>query len=155
MELVNELYLFAELSVFTPTTSKDSNKSQLKPSTLHGVLRNLTLLLAPMAPYLAHELWDMIGERSNLLKAPWPTFSPALIEEEQKERPIQVDGKLRSVIVVPSGASEELLKERILADEKIRRATAGKQIVAVIHATNISNVVTGTVSFTSKPEKQK
>ncbi len=42
MELVNELYLFAELSVFTPTTSKDSNKSQLKPSTLHGVLHNLT-----------------------------------------------------------------------------------------------------------------
>src|SRR5713101_2000438 len=155
MELVNDANrrMLGSEDTHNPVTGALVKGDEIPLTLLADVQQNIVLLLAPMAPYLAHELWGMIGETSNLLKAPWPTFSPELIEEEQKERPIQVDGKLRSVIVVPSGASEELLKERILADEKIRRATAGKQIVAVIHATNISNVVTGTLSLTSKPEK--
>jgi leucyl-tRNA synthetase len=112
------------------------------------------LLLAPMAPYLAHELWEMTGEKSNLLKAPWPKYDPALIEEEQKERPIQVDGKLRSIIVVPADASKTLLDERVLADEKVRRAIAGRGIKAVIHAQNISNVVTHIMTYTSDPKNK-
>jgi leucyl-tRNA synthetase len=123
------------------------------------VQRSMALLLAPFAPFIAHELWEMIGEKDSLLKAPWPKYEAALIEEEQKERPIQVDGKLRSVITMPADTSEPQIEERILADEKIKRAIAGRHILEVKHAKNISNVVTvtaGTVSLmpnTSEPKK--
>ena len=71
--------------------------------------RNLVLLLAPFAPYLAHELWEMLGEKGNLLKAPWPKYDAALAKEEEIEIPVQVNGKLRGRIVVPADASEDFV----------------------------------------------
>jgi leucyl-tRNA synthetase len=97
------------------------------------VQRNLVLLLAPFAPYLAHELWEMLGERGNLLKAPWPKYDAALAREEEIEIPVQINGKLRSRVVVSADASEETVLERALADEKVRAAIAGKQIVKKIY----------------------
>ena len=91
--------------------------------------RAFVLLLAPFAPYLAHELWESLGERRNLLKMPWPTYDPELAKEEEIEIPVQVNGKLRNVVVVPAGSSEEIIIQAALADEKIKSATTGKQIV--------------------------
>src|SRR3979490_2231694 len=88
MELVNELYVFVEGNIVTPTTSHDGSQGQrsvIRPHVLHGILHNLALLLAPMAPYLAHELWKMTGETSNLLKAPWPRYDPALAADDEIE----------------------------------------------------------------------
>jgi leucyl-tRNA synthetase len=96
------------------------------------VQRQFVLLLAPFAPYLAHELWEMLGEKSSLLRAPWPTYDPELAKEEEIEIPVQVNGKLRSVIVVPADASGELILERALADEKVKAFIAGKTIVKKI-----------------------
>jgi leucyl-tRNA synthetase len=99
---------------------------------LANVQRTFVLLLAPFAPYLAHELWETLGEKGSLLRAPWPKYDPALAKEEEIEIPVQVNGKLRSRIVVPADASESLIYERALADEKIQAAIAGKQIVKKI-----------------------
>jgi len=96
------------------------------------VQRTFVLLLAPFAPYLAHELWESLGEKENLLKARWPKYDAALAKEEEVEIPVQVNGKLRGRVVVPADAGEELVKERALADEKVKAAIAGKQIVKVI-----------------------
>jgi leucyl-tRNA synthetase len=93
------------------------------------VQRDLVLLLAPFAPYLAHELWEMLGEKGSLLKASWPKYDPALAKEDEIEIPVQVNGKLRSVVVVPAGSSEDVIREAALADSKIKAAVAGKQIV--------------------------
>ncbi|MGC1226276.1 MAG: class I tRNA ligase family protein, partial [Candidatus Sulfotelmatobacter sp.] len=98
-----------------------------------GVQRNLVLLLAPFAPYLANELWEMIGETDSLLKAPWPKYDPDLAKEEELEIPVQINGKLRSRVIVPADASEDFVVGRALADEKIRSATASKQIVKKIY----------------------
>jgi len=94
--------------------------------------RNLVLLLAPLAPYLAHELWEMLGEKGNLLREPWPKYDPALAKEEEIEIPVQINGKLRSRLVVPADAEEEFVRERALADEKVRAALNGKQVDKVI-----------------------
>jgi leucyl-tRNA synthetase len=89
-------------------------------------------LLAPFAPYLAHELWETLGEKGGLLRAPWPKYDPALAKEDEIEIPVQVNGKLRSRLLVPAGANEEFVRERAMADEKVRAAMNGKQVAKVI-----------------------
>ncbi|HTZ83854.1 MAG TPA: leucine--tRNA ligase [Candidatus Acidoferrales bacterium] len=123
MELVNTLY-GAEDAIA---------RKAVPPAFLAEVQRDLVLLLAPFAPYLAHELWEMTGQKGSLLRAAWPKFDPALAKEEEIEIPVQINGKLRSRIVVPADSSEEYVIEQALADEKVRAALAGKQIVKKIY----------------------
>jgi len=94
--------------------------------------RTIVLLLAPFAPFLAHELWEMLGEKGNVLKAPWPRYDAELAKEEEIQIPVQVNGKLRAVVTVPAGSSEDTIREVALADEKVRSSIAGKQIVKKI-----------------------
>jgi leucyl-tRNA synthetase len=117
MELVNELYRLEE---------------NVPVSLLAEVQRDLALLLAPFAPYLAQELWEMLGEKGNILRAAWPKYDPALAKEDEIEIPVQINGKLRGLISVPAEATEEVLRAAALADEKIQAAIAGRQIVKVI-----------------------
>jgi len=122
MELVNEIY-----------GAEDAIAGGRVPASLIAELqRNIALLLAPMAPYFAHELWEMTGEKSNLLKAAWPRFDAALAAEDEIEIPVQVNGKLRSVVLVPADANEDGIKQAALADEKVCSAIVGKQVVKVI-----------------------
>jgi leucyl-tRNA synthetase len=123
MELVNVLYGAEEAIA----------RGEVPAPFLADVQRKLVLLLAPFAPYLAHELWEMLGEKGNLLKAPWPQYDAALAKEEEIEIPVQINGKLRSRVVVPADASEETVLERVLADERVRTAIAGKQMVKRIY----------------------
>jgi leucyl-tRNA synthetase len=122
MELVNEIYGAEEAIA----------EGRVPPSLIAEVQRNIALLLAPMAPYLAHELWEMTGEKSNLLKAPWPKYDAALAAEDEIEIPVQVNGKLRGLVVVPAAATDDQIKQAALTDEKVQAAIAGKQVVKVI-----------------------
>jgi leucyl-tRNA synthetase len=122
MELVNALYGVEEKAA----------SGEIPAALLADAQRTLALLLAPFAPYLAHELWEMLGEKSNLLKAQWPKYDPVLAKEEEIEIPVQINGKLRSRVLVPADASEVLILERALADEKIKTMIAGKQIIKKI-----------------------
>jgi leucyl-tRNA synthetase len=119
MELVNMLYDMEEAIA----------DNAIPLPFLAEAQRSLVLLLAPFAPYLAHELWEMLGEKGNLLKTPWPKYDAALAKEEELEIPVQVNGKLRGRIVVSADATENFVLERALADEKVRSAIAGKQLV--------------------------
>jgi leucyl-tRNA synthetase len=124
MELVNALYAVEDISV---------EGAKALPAAIQAtVQRDLVLLLAPFAPYLAHELWEMLGEKGSLLRAPWPKYDPVLAKEDEIEIPVQVNGKLRSLVVVAADASEETIRERGLSDEKIKSLLTGKQIVKVI-----------------------
>jgi leucyl-tRNA synthetase len=123
MELVNVLYGAEEAIA----------RNEVPAPFLADVQRNLVLLLAPFAPYLAHELWEMLGHKENLLKAAWPKYDSALAKEEEIEIPVQVNGKLRSRVVVSADATEETVLERALADEKVQASIAGKQVVKKIY----------------------
>jgi leucyl-tRNA synthetase len=93
----------------------------------------IILLLAPFAPYLARELWEILGEKENLLKAPWPKYDPVLAKEDELEIPVQINGKLRSRITVPADTSEEQVLVHALTDEKIKSLLGGKQMVKKIY----------------------
>jgi leucyl-tRNA synthetase len=123
MELVNVLYGAEEAIA----------RNEVPVPFLADVQRSLVLLLAPFAPYLAHELWEMLGEKGNLLKAPWPRFDAELAKEEELVIPVQINGKLRGRVVVSADATEETVLERALADEKVQVAIVGKQIAKKIY----------------------
>ncbi len=118
MELVNVLY-GAEEAIAQDAIPKP---------VLAEVQRNLVLLLAPFAPYLAHELWEMLGEKGSLLRAPWPKYDAALAKEEMVTTALMVNGKLRSRIVVPADATDDAIRQLALADGKIASLVAGKQL---------------------------
>ncbi len=125
MELVNELYAYED--------AVQQNPDQAAPAALMAdVQRDLTLMLAPFAPYLAHELWEMLGQSSELLRAPWPKYDPALAKEEEVEIAVQVNGKIKARITVPADADDESVRTLALADEKVKSAIAGKEVVKVL-----------------------
>jgi len=135
MELLNDAgrWVLGSPSVNNPSTGEFAEGYDIPSSVLGEVKRTLVLLLAPFAPYLAHELWEMLGEKGSLLKAPWPKYDAALAKEDELEIPVQINGKLRSRITVPADASESFVLERALADEKVQSIIAGKQIVKKIY----------------------
>jgi leucyl-tRNA synthetase len=124
MELTNELYAYED------SVQRGGDAAPL--SLVADAQRKLVLMLAPFAPYLAHELWETLGETSNLLRAEWPHYDPALAKEEEVEIAIQVNGKVRSRIVVPAEAEDDQVREQALADEKVKAAIAGKELVKVM-----------------------
>ena len=67
-------------------------------------METFTLLLAPMAPHAAEELWQILGHAETLAYEPWPTYDPALLKDDEVEIPVQVNGKLRGRVVVPADA---------------------------------------------------
>jgi leucyl-tRNA synthetase len=146
MELVNALYGYEEsvasASVVRAASPVSAVVNDASVALMAEVQRNLVLLLAPFAPYLAHELWEMLGEKENLLKASWPRYHAELAKEEELEIPVQINGKLRSRIVVPADATEDFVIERAQADEKVQSAIVGKQIVKKIYvAGKLVNIV--------------
>jgi leucyl-tRNA synthetase len=133
MELLNEANrALGSGSTQNPVTREIVQGDEVPLPLLSDVQRHLVLLLAPFAPHLAHELWEMLGEEGSLLRASWPKYDPALAKEEEIEIPVQINGKLRGLIVVPVDSSKEVIQEHALSDQKIKAAMAGKQMVKVI-----------------------
>jgi len=97
-------------------------------------IESLVVMLAPISPHIAEEMWEALGHTSGLLdgKPKWPIADPELARQEELEVPVQVNGKLRSRVVAAPDVSEEELREAALADEKIRAHIDGHQVVKVI-----------------------
>ncbi len=121
-----------ELNNLLSSMEQDISAGNIPSEDLAESKRVLILLLAPFAPYLAHELWETLGEKGSLLKAPWPKYDALLAKEEELEIPVQVNGKLRGRVVVPADATEDFVVARALAVEKIQSFLAGKAIVKKI-----------------------
>ena len=99
---------------------------------IRELLRTLVLLLAPFAPYLAAELWEQLGEEGAVLRAPWPVSDPELAREDELEIPVQVNGKLVTVVRVPADATPKAIEVAALANEKVQSRIAGKTIIKII-----------------------
>lgn len=107
-------------------------------------MRKLTLLLAPMAPHLAEELWQRLGNDESLTYAPWPEYDDAKCEESTVKIGVQVNGKARGVIEVPKDADEALARELAFADSKVESYVKGKEVKKFIYVPNrIVNIVIG------------
>ena len=126
MSLVNELYAYED--------AVQRGEAAAPVWLMADVQRRLVLMLAPFAPYLAYELWEMLGETSDLLRAPWPTYDPELTKEEEVEIALQVNGKIRSRANIAANATEEQYKELAFNDEKMKADLEGKKVLRVVVA---------------------
>ena len=91
----------------------------------------LLTLLNPMAPHITEELNEQIGFKP-ICERKWPTYDEEKTIDEEKEIGVQVNGKLRATIKVNINDSEEMLKEKALAEENVKKFTEGKEIIKVI-----------------------
>ena len=105
---------------------------------LREVVDGLVLILSPMAPFAAEELWRRIGHTDSPLQNAWPNYIEAALTEESVEIPVQVNGKLRARIAVPAdvAADANALKDAALAHEKIAERLEGKTLVKAIGIPN-------------------
>ncbi|MGE3809474.1 MAG: class I tRNA ligase family protein, partial [Gemmataceae bacterium] len=109
-----------------------------------AALETFVLLLAPFAPHLAEELWAALGHKETLAYATWPTFDATLIQADEVEVPVQLNGKVKSKLTVPAGIDAKALEELARGDDKIKSLLEGKQIKKVIVVPGkLVNIVAG------------
>ncbi len=130
MELVNTLQ------------DQEPLDQNVRPAVIQETLDLMTVMLAPMAPHMAEELWEMLGHASGLHRTAWPEYSAELAQDEQVEVVIQINGRVRGKIRVDGGLQEEELLERAFGDPKIEQLLRGAHIVKRIVVPNkLVNIV--------------
>ncbi|MGB9103981.1 MAG: leucine--tRNA ligase [Terriglobales bacterium] len=137
MELLNLLYEFR-----SAPGVEEEKRAWISEPVLREVQRTFVLLLHPFAPFLSHELWEMLGEKGSLLRHPWPKYDPALAREEQIEIVVQVNGKIRARLLVAADAGEEDVRQLALNDPKVLSSLDGKKILkAIVVPHKLVNIV--------------
>ena len=96
------------------------------------VAEPLVLMLAPLAPHVAEELWSRMGHAASLAYEPFPEADPALVAEDTVTVPVQVNGKLRATLRVPAGTTDADLEAAARADERVRRHLDGRTVRRVV-----------------------
>lgn len=121
MELVNAMYQYRDLP------ECDRNE---------GVLREavdaLLLLLAPFAPHITEELWNLTGHEGSIHAQPWPQYDPEVIVEDEITIVIQINGKVRERLLVPADIKPDAMRELVMQQEKVRQLIGDKKVVKVI-----------------------
>ncbi|MCH7808550.1 MAG: leucine--tRNA ligase, partial [Planctomycetes bacterium] len=97
-----------------------------------AVLEPFILVLAPFAPHLAEELWNRLGHDDTLTYEPWPAHDEELVRDAEVEIAVQVLGKIKGRVMVPTDADEETIKQVAMAEPRVAKAIEGKTIRKVI-----------------------
>jgi leucyl-tRNA synthetase len=101
-------------------------------TTPRQVAEPLVLMVAPLAPHVAEELWSRLGHDASLVWEDFPVADPALLVEDEVELPVQVAGKVRSRITVAAGADAASVEAAALADGKVAAAIGGRPIQRIV-----------------------
>jgi len=91
-------------------------------------MESFVLMLSPMAPHIAEELWQVLGNSESIAYAPWPALNPRYIEESSIEMPVQINGKVRGRITVSSDADKEEMEQAALSDPKVKKHLEGHSV---------------------------
>jgi len=141
MELVNELYAFCSktgcIRIGRDADDPETVGAIERPATL-AVLKEaieaLVLMISPFVPHMAEELWEQLGHADGVVAAGWPAFDEAVAKAEAIVVPVQVNGKVRARLTVPADASEDQLREMVLADPQVAKHLEGKTVRKVVIA---------------------
>ncbi|MBU4276053.1 MAG: leucine--tRNA ligase [Proteobacteria bacterium] len=124
MELVNQISLVEQ----DETVAGDPQRAAV----LREAVEAAVVLISPMAPHIADELWQRMGGRGYLIEHGWPTWDEAALVREEKLVVVQVQGKVRSKLTMPADADDAALEAAALADEKVQKFIDGRPVKKVI-----------------------
>jgi leucyl-tRNA synthetase len=124
MELVNEIH------------DAEPLEGSVRTEVIREVLDLLTLMLAPMIPHAAEEMWEMLGHTGGLMRASWPEFRAELAADESVEVVVQVNGKVRAKMMVAAGEAEQAVLAKAKSEGKVSAELNGKQIVKSVVVPN-------------------
>jgi leucyl-tRNA synthetase len=123
MELVNAIYHYrSEHNGYDPQAF----------SVLRSAVNTAIVLVSPMVPHIADEMWEALGHKKSVVHEPWPRWDEEAAAEEEQLIVVQVNGRLRNRIHVSPSASREEIKEAALADERIKKFIGGKPVRKVV-----------------------
>jgi leucyl-tRNA synthetase len=105
---------------------------QQEGSAPREVVRAMVLMLAPLTPHLAEELWERLGETAPLAYVEFPDADPALLVDDTVEVPVQINGKVRGKVTVPAGASDAEHEAAARADARVAELLAGATVRKVV-----------------------
>ena len=108
------------------------NEMTASESRPRDILEPFCLLLAPYAPHLAEELWQVLGHDHSLLWESFPQAEEQWLAVSKVEVPVQINGKVRTRMEVETEISEEQIRELVLADERVQEYTEGKDLVKFV-----------------------
>jgi len=108
------------------------NESYKQTEIPKAYVEGFTKLLSPLAPHIAEELWEILGNEPSVSLTSWPTYDPDKLVESTVEIVIQVNGKVRSKLTVPKTIDRAALEEKALADDHIKEWLQGKTVRKVI-----------------------
>jgi leucyl-tRNA synthetase len=142
MELVNGLYAFSEKTVTGgPTRRIDEDVEHAgdveRKETICVVreaVEALIRMLAPFAPHTAEEMWELLGYEGGLAAATWPEYNAEVAKAEEIVIPVQVNGKVRGRVTVPTDISDDELQRAALAEPGVQAHVAGKAVRKVVVA---------------------
>ena len=136
MELLNDMTTYKQEVIDKNDVSTESKKIWKE------VLDKVILLIAPFAPHIADELWEIIGNTTFTFEEEWPTFEEELTKEHKMNLVVQINGKIRETIPAKIGLTKEEYEKLAFDSEKIKKAVEGKEVVKVIVVPNkLVNIV--------------
>ncbi len=136
--------MVAALMEFTNALYKARDAGLAGTPAWKSAIETLMLLIAPVAPHIAEELWSRTGRGYSVHQQAWPVADPALAAEDEVEIVLQVNGKVRDKLTVPAGAGEEQLRELAMASDRVKGHVGEKSIRKVIVVPGkLVNVVVG------------
>ena len=115
------------------TLMEFTNAAYKWDSVPRAAAETFVLLLSPLAPHLAEELWQRLGHAESLAYHAWPVADPAFLKADVLEIPVQVNGKVRGKIQVPAEAAEAEVIEIAKADDNVGKHLAGQTVKRAIY----------------------
>lgn len=100
------------------------------------VYSKLIIMLSPIAPHFCEEVWQNLGHKGSIIQAGWPKFDPKMLVEDTVEMPVQINGKVRSIISFPANATVEAVQAIVAKDEKVQQWIQGKPVKKFIVVPN-------------------
>ena len=134
--------MISALMEFSNTLAERLRAGQGQTATFQNALDVFLMLLAPAAPHIAEELWQLTGHTGSVHQQPWPAWDPELAREAMAQVAVQVNGRLRQVIEVPADAEQAEVEAQALALPKVQEFLRGKPVRQVFYVPGrILNIV--------------
>jgi leucyl-tRNA synthetase len=120
------------MELFNEFQAQEPLEAGASPVIVKRALMTLVLMLSPMVPHVAEELWEMLGIPGGIARQKWPVYREDLTREDQIEIIVQINGRVRGKILIDDSMTEDETRERSLADPRIKALLEGKAVVKVI-----------------------